>query len=166
MNRELYLKYRRVQKKIRKLEWNIERLENFLDQYEKLYETEEAKEAIKGIKKYIKEKNAKLKELYPIYKKLDWQMYKECEHDIIINTSDEFPDHQHCLICGTQTVNWEGRDKNTKVFVLNFHTYNGAAEYFIKKFDEIVSKGEDPYDGFVDLVKKKGNKEVRILRRN
>lgn len=164
MDKELYLKTRRANKKVRETERKIEDLENFLKQYEKLYETEESKEAIKRIKEYVKEQREKLETLYSIRHDLDIKMRKTCEHDILINTSDEFPDGQYCLICGTYTIDWRGEDKNTKVFIKNFHAYN-ASWYFREKFDEIVSKGLDPYDGFIDFVKEKGGKGVRILRR-
>lgn len=164
MNRKLYLSYRRIQKKVNKAEWNIERLKVFLTQYEKLYETEESKEAIKRIKEYIKKQNEKLSKLYPVQRKIEYKIRKECNHDILINRSDEFPGNYHCLICGLYTVNWEGKDTKTKIFIENFHEFV-CPTYFIRKFDEIVSKGEDPYDGFVNFVREKGNKNIRILRR-
>ena len=92
-------------------------------------------------------------------------MRKTCDHDILINTSDEFPNEQHCLICGQYTIDWEGQDTKTKVFIKNFHDFV-CPTYFNRKFDEIVSKGEeDPCDGFVNFVKEKGTKGTRILRR-
>ena len=165
MNKELYLSYRRIQKKVWNTENKISHLKEFLSEYEKLYEDEESKESIKRIKEYIKEQNEKLKELYPEYRKIEWQMRKTCDHEILINTSDEFPNGQHCLICGQYTINWEGQDTKTKIFIKNFHDYV-CPTYFIRKFDEIVSKGEeDPFDGFVNFVKEKETKSVRILRR-
>ena len=164
MDKELYLKIRKNQKKIYFLENKINQLEGFLKQYERLYETEESIEAIKRIKEYIKEKKEKLKIIYSEQQELDIKMRTTCEHDILINISDEFPNHQRCLICGTRSIDWKGQDEKTKVFIKNFHAYNGTW-YFDEKFDEIVSKGLDPYESFIDLVKEKGGKGVRILRR-
>lgn len=165
MNKELYLRFRRIQKKVWMVERKISQLEDFLSEYEKLYEDKESKESIKRIKNYIKEQRKKLKKLYSDYDNIDRKMRKTCEHEILINISDEFPNDQHCLICDRFTINWEGDDTKTKVFIKNFHGFI-TPMYYIERFNKIVSKGEeDPVEGFINLVNEKGTKGTRILRR-
>ena len=158
MDKELWLKRRKLSKQLRLVDMNIRDIHDFLKK-EECFKKKESIEAFQSIRTFLTSQKEKSNCLGVELKKVNFDLIKSCDHELIVKR-DGF-DFYECVLCGG---NISKEDRKHSRYVVDLKNSYMQPYFFSESITEFLEKNDiSSIEDHLEMLQNKYH--IKVLRR-